>query len=107
MKLPFASTRAVKVWVFPALSVTEIDTTSPWARSVLPVIVGVLSLSEPSASSEITGATVSTAPLLSLTVALFPFSSVAVADTVYSPSAREVGTSAVKLPLPSTRAVKF
>ncbi|KTF08176.1 hypothetical protein MGSAQ_000327 [marine sediment metagenome] len=44
-------------------------------------MVGVASLFEPSASSEITGATVSTLPLLSVTEALFPLLSVAVAVT--------------------------
>ena len=81
VKLPFASTVAVTVCVLPALSVIDSVTLSPAAKSVVPEMVGVVSLFEPSASSEITGGTVSTIPLLSVTDALFPLLSVAVAVT--------------------------
>ena len=79
--MPFVSTVAVTVCVLPVLSVIDSVTLSPAAKSVVPEIVGVVSLFEPSASSDIAGTTVSTTPLLSVTDALFPLLSVAVAIT--------------------------
>ena len=52
----------VTVWVLPALSVTTTVTTEPSGASVVPVMVGVLSLVLSGASTVITGAVVSTTP---------------------------------------------
>ena len=80
--VPSPCTVAVKVWVLPPLSVTLMLTVSPGARSVVPEIVGVASLVKPCASIVNTGSVVSMLPPFSVTVALLPAPSVAVAVTV-------------------------
>ena len=81
-------------------------TVAPAGRSVLPDIVGVVSLSEASVSNDTVGAVVSIMPVLSTTVVLLPASSLAVASTLYVPSAKGAGTSTVKFPFASTVAVR-
>ena len=67
--------------VFPALSVTLMLTVSPALRSVVPEIDGVASLPSPCVSMVIDGAVVSMLPPFSVTDALLPAPSVAVAVT--------------------------
>ena len=73
---------ASKVWLTPALSVTVMVTVAPSGRSVLPDMVGVVSLSGASVSIDSTGAVVSIMPVLSTAVVLLFASSVAVASTL-------------------------
>ncbi len=100
LKLPRLSTIAVNVCSAPALSVTVMVTELPALKSVLPVIVGVVSLPVPCASKLIVGAVVSTLPFVSVAVVSLPAGSWATAVTVYPPSAMGLGTSAEKLPSP-------
>ena len=95
---------ALNVCVFPALSVTVSVTVLPGATSVLPEIVGVVSLPEPRGSRDRVGAAEFMSPL-TVSVAVLPAASVAVAVTSKFPSAIGLGTSALKSPLPSTVAV--
>ena len=97
-KLPSASTSALMVCVSPLLSVTVITTIAPSGKSVLPEIVGVVSLPESNGLILITGACVSTLPPVSFAVAELPWASVTVAETVKSPSLRALGTSALNVP---------
>ena len=80
-KLPLASTKVLMVCVLPALSTTVSETTLPSGRSVLPDKVGVGSLPEPTGFKDSDGAVVSTMPPFSVTLAVLPFSSTAVAVT--------------------------
>ena len=89
----------------PALSVTVIDTVLPGAKSVVPEIVGVVSLPEARGSSDKLGAAEFISPLM-VSVVVLPAVSVAVAVTSKLPSATGAGTSALKSPLASTVAVK-
>ena len=95
---------AVKVWLFPALSVTVSVTVLPASKFVEPLIDGVVSFPVPSGSSEMVGACVSMLPPFSVTVVVLPASSVALASTVYSPSVSGVCTSTLKSPFSSTMA---
>ena len=67
--------------MLPALSVITKETTLPSARSVLPEMVGVVSLPNPLGSKVRVGEVVSMVPV-ALADALLPASSVAVAVTV-------------------------
>ena len=78
---PSACTVAMRFWVLPALSVTAIDTVLPAGKSVVPDIVGVVSLSAPNASIVSDGAAELMVPL-TLSLAVLPASSVAFAVTV-------------------------
>ena len=69
------------VCVLPALSTTVSETTLPSGRSVLPDKVGVGSLPDPTGFKDSDGAVVSTMPPFSVTLAVLPFSSTAVAVT--------------------------
>ena len=81
LKLPEPSTVAVNVCVLPSASVTDSVTVLPAGKSVVPEIVGVVSLSSPSGSRVKLGALLSTVPVCDVE-ALFPAASVAVASTV-------------------------
>ncbi|CAM4489052.1 hypothetical protein ALAU109921_19105 [Alteromonas australica] len=85
---------AVTVCVLPALSVMVRVTVLPGVASVVPVRVGVVSLSEPGTLIVIVGTVVSITPVVSA-VAVLPASSVTLALTVNSPSANSAGTSAL------------
>ena len=85
---------AVKVCTAPSAPVTVSVTTVPAGRSVVPVMVGVLSLVSAGASTESEGAVRSSTPL-SAALALLPAGSVAVAVTAKPPSASAAGTSAL------------
>ena len=80
-------------------------TDSPADRSVVPEIVGVVSLPVPCASSVTVGAVVSTSPPVAVAVVELPAASVAVASTVKLPSAISAGTSALNVPSGCTVAV--
>ena len=67
--------------MLPALSTTVSETTLPSGRSVLPDKVGVGSLPDPTEFKDSDGAVVSTMPPFSVTLAVLPFSSTAVAVT--------------------------
>ena len=95
----------MNVCVFPALSDTVSVTVLPGAKSVLPEMVGVVSLSDPNGSSDKVGAAEFMSPL-TVSVAALPAASAAVAVTSKFPSAIGLGTSALKSPLASTNAVK-
>ena len=82
LKSPLLSTIAVNVCSAPALSVTVMVTELPGLKSVLPVIVGVVSLLVPCASRIIVGAVVSTLPFVSVAVVSLPAESWAIAVTV-------------------------
>ena len=79
-------------------------TDSPAGRSVVPEIVGVVSLPVPCASSVTVGAVVSTVPEVEA-VPVLPAASVAAASTVKLPSAISAGTSALNVPSGCTVAV--
>ena len=79
-------------WVLPSLSVTVTVTGEPAGASVVPVMVGVLSLLLSGASTVMLGATVSIEPG-SVAVASLPAGSCTVATAVYSPSASGLTTS--------------
>ena len=82
LKSPLLSTIAVNVCSAPALSVTVMVTELPGLKSVLPVMVGVVSLPVPCASRVIVGAVVSTLPFVSVAVLWLPAGSWATAVTV-------------------------
>ena len=105
LNVPSGCTVAVTVCASPLASVTVNVTDSPAGRSVVPEIVGVVSLPEPCASSVTVGAVVSTSPPVAVIVVVLPASSVAVASTVNPPSASSAGTSALKVPSGCTVAV--
>ena len=71
---------------------TTIVTTEPAGASVVPVMVGVVSLLLSGASTVITGAVVSISPL-SLAVPSLPAGSFTEASTSYGPSGNSLGTS--------------
>ena len=93
------------VWTFPALSVTKRVTSLPCARFVLPDRVGVVSLPSSSGVNVSDGAVVSMLPA-SLAVAVLPASSLIVALTVKSPSAKSVPGEIEKEPSACTTALK-
>ena len=101
-KLPSAFTVVVNTWVLPALSVTVMLTSLPGSASVVPLMVGVVSLVTSGTLTSITGAVVSiTLPLpalSSLALALLPALSFTSASTVYLPSGNATGTSTSYVP---------
>ena len=79
-------------------------TVLPTAASVLPVMVGVASLVLSGALTLMVGAVRSMLPV-SLALPVLPALSVTLAETLYGPSTRALGTSALKVPPASTWAV--
>ena len=104
LNVPSGCTVAVTVCASPLASVTVNVTDSPAGRSVVPEIVGVVSLPVPWASSVTVGAVVSILPLVEA-VPVFPAASVAAASTVKLPSAISAGTPALNVPSGCTVAV--
>ena len=104
-KLPLVCTVAAKVCVLPALSTTVNVTMAPAGRFVVPEMVGVALFSGVNSSRFSSGDVMSITPELSRTDVLLPASSMAVASTLYEPSARALGTSTAKFPAASTVAV--
>ncbi len=104
LNVPSACTAAWKLCELPLASTTVMVTSVPGATSVVPVIVGVTSLVAPCVSRVNSGASLSTLPVV-LAFAVLPAVSVAVAVTVKSPSASAFGTSTLKLPFASTKAL--
>ena len=78
---------------------------APAGRFVVPEIVGVGLFSGANSFRFSSGGVVSMAPELSSIDELLPASSVAVASTLYEPSASAAGRSTVKFPAASTVAV--
>ncbi|CAM3869098.1 hypothetical protein PSMA108079_11735 [Pseudoalteromonas mariniglutinosa] len=105
-QVPSASTVAVKVCTAPFASVT-VRLTIPPISSLLPVMVGVVSLVSANGSISKLGACVSITPPFSLSVAVLPAASVTLASTWNAPSARGVGTSTDQVPSANTVAVRF
>ena len=96
-KVPSSLTVVVTTWVSPLESVTVTVTTVPSGSSVVPVMVGVVSLPVSGTSTVITGAVVSIMPLSSA-VPLLPASSSTSATTLTSPSGNSFGTSTSYVP---------
>ena len=104
LNVPSASTVTWKLCESPLASTTVMVTSVPGVTSVVPEIVGVTSLVELCVSRVNSGAWLSTLPVV-LAFAVLPALSVALAVTVKSPSANAFGTSTLKLPLASTKAL--
>ncbi|CAM3160810.1 hypothetical protein PSAT104721_20245 [Pseudoalteromonas atlantica] len=95
--VPLAPTVAVMVCAAPALSVTIIVTSLPCGASLVPEIVGVVSLLTPLSVITRLGGVKSISPV-SLALPILPRPSSTSAVTVYSPCANSLGASTLHTP---------